>query len=298
MVVRDRLKEMQEASTYCKNSDVEELEMKTMDPEVKDFFDMMEVIVLGISDLKKHVEEIKTVQSQKYLKTKVSKKERDQHYSKLRGFVTENKVLCRKLQKLICEEKEKISKLEVEARTSSEVFLLKLRKTQIASQSEKFLEVWAEFCTLQVKFRDNMRTAFARNIDTNNNDEEIEDILENEATGCGINQEREYNQRQLSSIEIRNIEVLKLEAHIDEINSLFTDFKNLVQMQNCVVSRVEDHVNSAANDVERATAVLIRAEQYQKANNKKKIIFTAVLLILALIVLSVILLCHISSDWR
>ena len=185
MVVRDRLKEMQEASKYYKDGECDEIEMKPLNPKNKgpnvvDFFEVAEEIALGINEIKKNVDEIKICQ--KRVLTEPSKTERDKHQAKHNDLVDVNKSLARKVQKLIRDEQEKITKFESKGKfTSNELSELRLKKTQISTQSNRFLEVWTEYNTLQVEFRDKAKSALARNIKITNNNltqEEIEEKLD------------------------------------------------------------------------------------------------------------------------
>jgi len=300
MVVRDRLKEMQEASKHCKdlkNGDAEAFELeplnkKTKGPNVTDFFVVAEEIALGISEIKKNVEEIKICQ--KRILTEPIKTERDKHQAKHNDLVDVNKSLGRKVQKLINQETEKVRKLEGKAKTSNELSELRLKKTQISTQSNRFLEIWTEYNSLQVEFRDKARTALARNIKITNTSltqEEIEEKLDKGEIGnfTSIIQETAAAKDQLVAIENRHAEILKLEAGIVEIHSMFVDLNNMVQMQGEMVTRIEDHVNSAVIDVEKGREDLGKAESFKKAANKKKFILAGILAVLVLIILLVIL---------
>jgi len=300
MVIRDRLKEMQEASKYCKEGECEEVEMKPLNPKnnkgpnVSDFFEVAEEISLGISEIKKNVEEIKKIQ--KGILTEPSKVEREKHQAKHNDLVDINKSLGRKVQKLIRDEQEKISKMESRGKfTSNELNELRLKKTQISTQSNRFLEVWTEYNTLQVEFRDKAKTALARNIKITNNNltqEEIEEKLDKgdiSVFSSAIIQETAQAKDQLVAIENRHAEILKLEAGIVEIHSMFIDLNNLVQMQGEMVGRIEDHVNSAVIDVEKGREDLGKAEKFKKAATKKKFILIAILMVVILIILLVII---------
>ena len=185
MVIRDRLKEMQDASKHYKDGGFEEVEMlplnpKNKGPNVNDFFEVAEEIALGISEIKKNVDDIKLCQ--KRILTEPSKTEREKHQGRHDDLVEINKSLGRKVQKLIRDEQEKVKKLESRGKfTTNDLNELRLKKTQLSTQSNRFLEVWTEYNTLQVEFRDKAKEALARNIKITNNNmtqEEIEEKLD------------------------------------------------------------------------------------------------------------------------
>jgi len=300
MVVRDRLKEMQEASKYCKEGEFEEVEMKPLNPKktkgpnVADFFEIAEEMSLGISEIKKNVEDLKKIQ--KGILTEPSKTEREKHQAKHDDLIEVNKSLGRKVQKLIKEEQEKITKLESKGKfTSNELNELRMKKTQISTQSNRFLEVWTEYNTLQVDFRDKAKTVLARNIKITNNNltqEEIEEKLDKNdisVFSSAIIQETAQAKDQLVAIENRHADFIKLEKGIVEIHSMFVDLNNLVQMQGEQVGRIEDYINSAVIDVEKGREDLGKAENFKKAATKKKFILIAILVVVVLIILLVIL---------
>jgi len=299
MVIRDRLKEMQDASKHYKDGGFEEVEMlplnpKNKGPNVNDFFEVAEEIALGISEIKKNVDDIKLCQ--KRILTEPSKTEREKHQGRHDDLVEINKSLGRKVQKLIRDEQEKVKKLESRGKfTTNDLNELRLKKTQLSTQSNRFLEVWTEYNTLQVEFRDKAKEALARNIKITNNNmtqEEIEEKLDKgdiSVFSSAIIQETAAAKDQLVAIENRHADILKLEAGIVEIHSMFIDLNNLVQMQGEMVTRIEDHVNSAVIDVEKGREDLGKAEKFKKAATKKKFILAALLALVVLIILLVIL---------
>merc|ERR1712025_542296 len=90
-------------------------------------------------------------------------------------------------------------------------------------------------------------------------------------------------------VAIFSSEIIKLEKSIREVHEMFLDVSNLVQMQGEMITRIEDHVNSAVIDVERGREDLGKAEKFKKAATKKKFILLAILVVVVLIILLVIL---------
>jgi len=298
MVIRDRLKEMQDASKHYKDGSAEEVEMKPLNPKnkgsnINDFFEVAEEIALGISEVKKNIDEIRICQ--KRALAEPSKTEREKHQAKHDDLVEVNKSLGRKVQKLIRDEQEKIKKLESKGKFSTEELNeLRLKKTQISTQSNRFLEVWTEYNTLQVEYRDRAKQDLVKRIKITNNNitqEEIEEKLDKgdiSAFSSAIIQETAAAKDQLKALQNRHDDILKLEAGIVEIHSMFVDLNNLVQMQGEMVSRIEDHVNSAVIDVEKGREDLGKAEKFKKAATKKKFILAAILAVVVLIILLMI----------
>ena len=184
MVVRDRLKELQEKSKYYKDGQTDEIEMKPLNSkdklDMQSFFQSAEVIALGLSEIKSNVDKMKGLQ--KRILTEPSRVERDKFQAEHSDLIDINKSLGGKVQRLIKNEIEANSKLENKSLTSHHLSELRLRKTQIATQASRYLEIWAEYSTLQVEFREKAKASLAKNIRITNNSlttEEIEEKIDN-----------------------------------------------------------------------------------------------------------------------
>ena len=154
MAVKDRLKELQENSKYYKEGDFEEVEMKPLNPKSKsnfnEFLQSAEEIALGLSEIEKNVGEMRTLQ--KRILTEPSKDERDKFNAEHSNLLDINKGLGGKVQRLIKNEIEANNKLESKSgMNSNQLAELRLRKTQIATQANRYLEIWSEYSTLQVR---------------------------------------------------------------------------------------------------------------------------------------------------
>jgi len=297
MVVRDRLKEMQEASRHYTDGvcDVD-IEMKplTKGQDFEAFLLIAEEINLGIDTVKKNVDEMKT--TQKRILTEPSRAEREKYQAKHSDYVEMNKSMGGKIQKLIKGEQEKMVALEKKGKMSSkELAEFRLKKTQIQTASNRFLEIWTEYNTLQVEFREKVKKELAKTVRITNNtlsQEEIEEKIDKgdvTVFSSSIIQETAAAKDQLVALENRHQEMLKLERGIVEIHSMFVDLANLVEMQGEMVNRIEDHIMAASADVERGRDDLGKAENLQKSARKKKFILGIILAVVLFILLLVLL---------
>lgn len=292
MVVRDRLKEMQEASRHYTDGVCDDIEMKplTKGQDFEAFLLIAEEINLGIDTVKKNVDEMKT--TQKRILTEPSRAEREKYQARHSDYVEMNKSLGGKIQKLIKGEQEKMVALEKKGKMSSkELAEFRLKKTQIQTASNRFLEIWTEYNTLQVEFREKVKKELAKTVRITNNtlsQEEIEEKIDKgdvTVFSSSIIQETAAAKDQLVALENRHQEMLKLERGIVEIHSMFMDLANLVEMQGEMVNRIEDHIMAASADVERGRDDLGKAENLQKSARKKKFILGIILAVLLLILL-------------
>lgn len=301
MVVRDRLKEMQEASRHYTDGVCGDMEMqplkgkdKTKVQDFDSFLLIAEEINLGIDTVKKNVDEMKT--TQKRILTEPSRAEREKHQAKHSDYVEVNKSLGGKIQKLIRGEQEKMQALEKKGKMSSqELAEFRLKKTQIQTASNRFLEIWTEYNTLQVEYREKVKKELAKTVRITNNtlsQEEIEEKIDNgdmSVFSSSIMQETAAAKNQLVALNNRHQEMLKLERGIVEIHSMFVDLSNMVEMQGEMVTRIEDHINAASVDVERGRDDLGKAENLQKSARKKKFILGIILAVVLFILLIVLL---------
>ena len=203
MVVRDRLKELQEKSKYYKDGQVDDIEMKPLNSkdklDMQSFFQSAEEIALGLSEIKSNVEKMKGLQRR--ILYEPSRVERDKFQAEHSDLIDINKSLGGKIQRLVKNEIEANNKLENKSLNTHEMSELRLRKTQIATQASRYLEIWAEYSTmqvrswfgccrrqegkvvffLQVEFREKAKESLAKNIRITNNSlttEEIEDKID------------------------------------------------------------------------------------------------------------------------
>lgn len=299
MVVRDRLQEMQEASKYVKEGELDDIEMKplkgkTGDNNFEEFLEVAEGISTGINTVRKNVDEMKRLQ--KRILSEPSKQTRDQIQAQYDDLVSSNKVLSKKVQKQLKDEQAIIDKLgQKGSMVSKEYNELRMRKTQISTATTRFLEIWTEYNTDQVEFRDDVKKNLKKNIKITNSamtDEEIENKIDSgdtDAFSAAIIKETAIAKDQLVAVESRHQEMLKLEKSIVEVHEMFMDLSSMVTMQGEQINRIEDHINSAVIDVEVGRGELFKAQRNKIAANKKKVCLISTGIIIALILLLVIL---------
>jgi len=300
MVVRDRLKEMQEASPHCVAGEDVEIEMKPLKGKEKAGADGMATFLVvaeeingKVDEVKKNVEDMR--KTQRLIISEPSRAERDKHQARHSDLVDANKHLGRRVQKLIKEEQEKLVALEEKGKHSSQVLNeIRLKRTQIQTASNRFLEIWTEYNTLQVQFREKVKEDLVKCLRVTNNQLTEEEIEEKIDAGEGvfsasIMQETAQAKEQLARVENRHKDIKRLEEGITEIHSMFMDLAMLVEQQGEMVTRIEDHINTAGIDVEKGRENLSKAETLQKSARKKKVILGILAVVVVLILLLVIL---------
>ena len=184
--------------------------------------------------------------------------------------------------------------LEEKGKHSSQVLNeIRLKRTQIQTASNRFLEIWTEYNTLQVQFREKVKEDLVKCLKVSNNQLTEEEIEEKIDAGEGVfsastMQETAQAEEQLARVENRYKDIKKLEEGITEIYSIFMDLAILVEQQGEMVTRIEDHIMTAGMDVENASKKLEDAKRLQDAARKKKVILGIIAIVVVLILILVL----------
>lgn len=174
---------------------------------------------------------------------------------------------------------------------------LKMCKTQIASQTKRFYNVWNEYNADQLKFRDDEKSLLMRKCkiaDNDLTDEEIEQkIHERESgiwTGNYIAKAHKVTEDMVRDLEVRHSEFIKLEKQIEEVRDLFLEIANMVESQGDMIDNIEYQIEDAFMNMQGANKELKTAVSYKKKADKKK--FVCAIIVFVLIVLVVLLVLH------
>ena len=232
--------------------------------------------------------------TQRLILTEPSRAERDKHQARHSDLVDANKKLGSTLQNLIKEEQAKLQALEEKGKHTCQVLSeIHLKRTQIQTASNRFWEIWTEYSTLQVLFREKLKEDLVKCLKVSNNQLTEEEIEEKIDAGEGvfsasIMQETAQAKEQLARVENRHKDIKKLEKGITEIHSMFMDLAILVEQQGEMVTRIEDHIMTASMDVENASKKLEDAKRLQDAARKKKVILGIIAIVVVLTLLLVL----------
>ncbi|KAI0208792.1 Syntaxin [Lamellibrachia satsuma] len=173
---------------------------------------------------------------------------------------------------------------------------LRIRKTQHATLSRKFVEVMNDYNACQIDYRERCKGRIQRQLEitgrTTTNDE-LEDMLESGNPAIftqGIIMETQQAKQSLKDIEARHNDIIKLENSIRELHDMFMDMAMLVEQQGEMIDRIEYNVEHAVDYIETAKADTKKAVKYQsKARRKKFLIAICVVILLVVIALIITL---------
>jgi len=244
----------------------------------------------GIGNIAENVDKLKNIQNK--ILNEPSQQERQKQVESQANLVHENKVVGRKIQKQLKEERSKLAKLERDETIGD----INIRNTQIQSVSRRFLDIWTQYNTEQVEFREKNKKALIRNIkitDPNSNItvEEIEEKLDagDFTILSSIIKESTQAKEDLKMLESRHAEMMNLEKGISEIHEMFLDLSNMVNTQGEALDRIDVRVGEAQMNVEEGREQLRQAQKKQKSARRKKFILAGIIAGVSLIVLLILI---------
>ncbi|XP_064620412.1 syntaxin isoform X7 [Lineus longissimus] len=167
---------------------------------------------------------------------------------------------------------------------------LRIRKTQHATLSRKFVEVMNDYNACQIDYRERCKGRIQRQLEITGKtttNEELEDMLESGNPAIftqGIITETQQAKQSLADIEARHADIMKLEKSIKELHDMFMDMAMLVESQGEMIDRVEYNVEQSVNYVETAVADTKKAVKYQSSARRKKIAIIICLIILVVVI--------------
>ncbi|XP_060048766.1 syntaxin-2 isoform X4 [Erinaceus europaeus] len=169
---------------------------------------------------------------------------------------------------------------------------LRIRRTQHAVLSRKFVEVMTTYSEVQAVFRERSKGRIQRQLEitgrTTTNDE-LEGMLESGNPSIftsDIISDSQITRQALNEIESRHKDIMKLETSIRELHDMFVDLAMFVETQGDMINNIEKNVSSAEDYVVRAKEETKKAIRYQsKARRKKWVIVVVSVVLVALLAL-------------
>ncbi|XP_013862136.1 syntaxin 3b isoform X1 [Austrofundulus limnaeus] len=155
---------------------------------------------------------------------------------------------------------------ELQERVSAD---LRIRKSQHAVLSRKFVEVMTKYNEAQVDFRERSKGRIQRQLEITGKattDEELEEMLEsgNAAVFTAGIVDSGISKQALSEIEARHKDIVRLESSIKELHDMFVDIAMLVESQGGMIDRIESNMDQSVGFVERAVADTKKAAKFQQ----------------------------------
>ncbi|KAM4555416.1 syntaxin 3b isoform 1-T1 [Odontesthes bonariensis] len=155
---------------------------------------------------------------------------------------------------------------EQEERVSAD---MRIRKSQHAVLSRKFVEVMTKYNEAQVDFRERSKGRIQRQLEITGKattDDELEEMLEsgNAAVFTAGIVDSGISKQALSEIEARHKDIVRLESSIKELHDMFVDIAMLVESQGGMIEKIESNMDQSVGFVERAVADTKKAAKFQQ----------------------------------
>ncbi|XP_006781426.1 syntaxin-3a isoform X3 [Neolamprologus brichardi] len=170
----------------------------------------------------------------------------------------------------------------------------RIRKSQHAVLSRKFVEVMTKYNEAQVDFRERSKGRIQRQLEITGKattDEELEEMLEggNAAVFTAGIVDSGISKQALNEIEARHKDIVRLESSIKELHDMFVDIAMLVESQGDMVENIEQNISKSVDHIVAAKEQTKKAVRYQTKARKKIIIIAVVCAVVLLIILIIIL---------
>ncbi|XP_076878541.1 syntaxin 3b isoform X3 [Brachyhypopomus gauderio] len=175
-----------------------------------------------------------------------------------------------------------------EQRVSADI---RIRKSQHAVLSRKFVDVMTKYNEAQVDFRDKSKGRIQRQLEITGkvtSDEELEEMLEagNTAVFTAGIIDSGISRQALNEIESRHKDIVRLESSIKELHDMFVDIAMLVESQGGMIDRIESNMDQSVGFVERAVADTKKAAKFQQETWRKKMMIMLCCVVLGIVVFS------------
>ncbi|KAK2709201.1 syntaxin-1A-like [Artemia franciscana] len=171
----------------------------------------------------------------------------------------------------------------------------RIRKTQCSALSQNFRKVMSDYNNSLILHKDKCKKRIKRQLEIAGRittEEELDELVLEQNLSIfsqDIIQELKVAKRELTDIEDRHTELLKLEHSIKELHSMFMDMSFLVEQQGEIIDNIEFNVTNTVDYVERGAQQTKQARKLQ-IKSRKKMIFLGICLLISIIVLIIVLL--------
>jgi len=289
-MTKDRLAELRRVRAHSEDGDDVDvaINMDAGGAFMEEFFEQVEEIRTNIEKIAANVEEVKKKHSAILSAPQPDDKDKEE----LEELMAEIKKTANKVRGKLKVIEQNIEQEENSNRTSAD---LRIRKTQHATLSRRFVEVMSDYNTTQTDYRERCKGRIQRQLEITGRsvqNEELENMLESGNPAIftqGIIMETQQAKQSLADIEARHRDIIKLENSIRELHDMFVDMAMLVESQGEMIDRIEFNVEKSVDYVDTAVADTKKALKYQSKARRKKMIVLAVVGVVVIIIIGIII---------
>ncbi|XP_017162713.1 syntaxin 3b isoform X4 [Poecilia reticulata] len=257
--MKDRLEQLK---ATCDQDD-EEVEIAVDNAAFMDeFFSQIEDIRNSIDKIDENVAEVKKLYSVILSAPTSDQKTQDD----LESITNDIKKMANNARNKLKTIERNLESEQQQERVSADI---RIRKSQHAVLSRKFVEVMTKYNEAQVDFRERSKGRIQRQLEITGQaktDEELEEMLEsgNAAVFTAGIVDSGISKQALSEIESRHKDIVRLESSIKELHDMFVDIAMLVESQGGMIDRIESNMDQSVGFVERAVADTKKAAKFQQ----------------------------------
>ncbi|XP_053487717.1 syntaxin 3b isoform X2 [Ictalurus furcatus] len=281
--MKDRLEQLK---ATCDHDDEDVSIAVVNEGFMDDFFTQIEEIRKGIDKIDENVAEVKKLYSVILSAPTSDQKTQD-----------ELEALTNDIKKMANNARNKLKTIERELETGEEERVsadMRIRKSQHAVLSRKFVDVMTKYNEAQVDFRDKSKGRIQRQLEITGRvttDEELEEMLEggNASVFTAGIVDSGISKQALSEIESRHKDIVRLESSIKELHDMFVDIAMLVESQGDIIDNIEANVSKSVDHIAAAKIETKKAVRYQTKARKKIIILGVIGAVVLVIIIIIIL---------
>jgi syntaxin 1A len=281
-MVKDRLKDLVPGNEFELDSLAVEIDEAESGLDIDNFFAEIQEIKGIVNEIETHITEVKEKHRILLASPRVDpqiSQQLDDLTEIIRGKSKQVKGRLMTIEKELNEENGPL----VDAST-------RIRKTQNAQLSRRFVEVMNNYNQVQIDYKERCKKNLQRQLmitGRNVDDEELEQMLDrgDPVFNEGIILQTQQAKASLQEIEARHADLMKLESSIKELSQMFTDMALLISSQGEMVDNILHVVEHTADYVEKGRQEIRQGKEYQSKARKKKIMIAICLAIFVLILL-------------
>eukprot|EP01116_Phalansterium_solitarium_P016615 TRINITY_DN3893_c0_g9_i1.p1 TRINITY_DN3893_c0_g9~~TRINITY_DN3893_c0_g9_i1.p1 ORF type:complete len:307 (-),score=91.99 TRINITY_DN3893_c0_g9_i1:387-1307(-) len=292
--MQDRFKELMANAPPGPETDEEmgEVGLPTTEDEepkqfMNDFFEEVNEIKQGMSNIRKNMKDIEECYSQSLVATNTN--EQQASSAELERLIDATNFEASKVRN-------KLKEMDADTKKSDKSDVgtaeWRVRTNMHGSLTRKFLELMAEYQELQTKYKNKYKDRVERQIKIVNpaaTDEEIEQVLES-GTANEIFAEQILDKRHtqakdaLAYVENRHRDIIKLEQSIQELHRLFLDMAILVEAQGELIDQIEYNVSQSVAYTKDGLSELRKANKLARKSRKKMCCIIVILIIVVVVI--------------
>jgi len=173
---------------------------------------------------------------------------------------------------------------------------LRIKKTQLATMSKYYAEVMSDYKVQQVNYKEQIRARLRRQLEiskkTSVTEAMIEDMMDRGKL-TAFTKSIIFDPKMTEDILSRHNDLQKLEKSIRDINDLFKELAQHVELQGGTVNSIEQSVNDAVEYTMDGLGKTKKAYDYRKSYHKKKVILmtTGGVVVTVLVSILIIIVC-------